>query len=84
MAVQTWPALAKLDPAIDARGQLEVGVVEHDHRPVAAELEQLRLAGRRARHLLPHRGAAGEADAVDAGMAGERVADDGTVAASRR
>ena len=45
-------ALAGAEEAADARGvgrRGEVGVVHHDERPVAAHLEQLRLARRLAR-----------------------------------
>ncbi len=38
-AVQSWPVLSK--PAISHRWRprLEIGIVEHDHRGLAAELE---------------------------------------------
>ena len=58
------------------RGGVEVGVVEHDERAVAAQLEQARLAGRRRRDLPPGRRRADEADRMRAGVAGELVADD--------
>ena len=56
-------------------GELEVGVVEHDDRAVAAELEHRRLAGRRLGDAAPGLGRADEADAVRAGVARDLVAD---------
>ena len=59
------------------RGELEVGVVHHDDRPVAAELEHGRLARRGLGDLATGLGRADEADAVRAGIARDLVADDG-------
>ena len=55
---------------------VEIGVVEHDHRVLAAELEMHALQGRRA--LRHDRGAgrafADKADRLDRGMLGQRLA----------
>ena len=58
------------------RGFVEVGVLQHDDRPVPPELEDERLPGRRLRDLLPGLRRADEADPVRAGIAGDLVADD--------
>ena len=69
------------DPPADRRGgRLEVADVgEDDLRALAAELERDRLDVRvadRPQERLADLGRAGEGDLVDAGMAGQRVADD--------
>ncbi|UUW91446.1 hypothetical protein M0M43_08150 [Pimelobacter simplex] len=56
---------------------VEVRVVEHDERSVAAELDELGLAGRTGRDPLSGRDGAGEGDHLDVGVPGEGVADDG-------
>ena len=56
-------------------GGLDVGVVHHDERAVAAHLEQLRLARRAPRDVQAGRGRADEADAGDVRVADELVAD---------
>ena len=58
--------------------RLEVGVVHHDERAVAAHLEQRRLAGGGLRHEPAGRGRADEGDPVGPGVAGDLVADDRT------
>ena len=73
---------AALPGAEEARGhgrlrrELEIGVVHHDDRPVAAELEHRRLAGGRLGDLAAGLRRADEADAVRAGVARDLVADD--------
>ena len=62
----------------------DVGVLEHDHRPVAAELEQHRLPGCPRRHLQPGLDGADEADRVRSRAPGDLVADDGTPARDHR
>ena len=62
----------------------DVGVVEHDHRAVAAELEQRRLARRARRDLQPGRDRADEADRVRPRARGDLVADDGARAGDHR
>ena len=57
------------------RGGLEVGVGEHDLRPVAAELEDAVLEARVARDLLAGRDRAGEDDRGDVAVAGQQRAD---------
>ena len=59
-----------------ATDRLDVGVVEHDHRRLAAELEvhALERVGRGAGDDLAGRDVAGERDHRDIGMAHERVA----------
>ena len=54
----------------------DVGVVHHDERPVAAHLEQRRLAGRRGGDQRARRGRADEGDAGEARVARDLVADD--------
>ena len=56
--------------------RVDVGVVEDDHRAVAAELEQHRLARRALRDLLAGLDRADEADRVRPRAAGDLVADD--------
>ena len=80
---------ADLDPLDDL---LEVGVVEHDHRRLAAELEvdALERRGRRARDLFAGRHVAGQRDhgharvADDAGAHGLAVARDHVEHAGRQ
>ena len=75
-AVQLWPAQRKQAVTVASAARVEVGVVEHDERAVAAQLEHARLAGGRLGDLRPGLGRADEADAVRAGVAGDLVADD--------
>ncbi len=56
-------------------GEIEVGVVEDDHRAVAAELEHRGLAGGGLGDAAPGLGRADEADAVRARVARDLVAD---------
>src|SRR6202008_1808233 len=70
-------ALTGAEEAADARGiggRGEVGVVHHDERPVAAHLEELRLAGRLARDDQPGLRRAGEGNGTRTGVDGELVA----------
>jgi len=62
----------------DARlgGGRDVGVVEHDERPVTAELEQARLPGGARGDLLAGRDGADESDGIDPAAPGDLVADD--------
>ena len=64
----------RVDDALD--GAVEVGVVEHDERRLAAEFEREQLAGSRRRlaDLAPDLGRAGEGDLVDALVRDERRA----------
>ena len=62
------------------RGAVEIGVLEHQHRPVAAEFEQHRLAGAALGDTPAGGGAAGEADAVGVGMDDDLVPRLGTFA----
>ena len=63
------------DRAVERR--LQVGVLEHDERRVAAELERqaLDLVGRRADEILADLGAAGEADLAHARVVEQHVRD---------
>ncbi len=58
-------------------GGLDVGVVEHDHGAVSAELEQGRLAGGSRCDLEPGRDGADESDSVNPGVRGDLVSDYG-------
>ena len=58
-------------------GEVEIGVLEDDHRAVAAELEHRGLAGGRLGDPAAGLGRADEADAVRARVARDLVADDG-------
>ena len=73
--------LAAVDEAVgqaDLDGLAEVGVVEHDERALAAQLERHLLDGVGGdRHdALARGGRAGERDHVDVGVRGDRLADD--------
>ena len=75
-AQQTWPWLNQIavDDALD--GAVEIGVVEHDERRLAAEFERklLARARRRAADEAADFGRAGEGDLVDVVMRDERRA----------
>ena len=58
------------------RRALEVGVLEHEQRAIAAEFEQHGLAGAALRDAPPGRRTAGEADPRCVGMRDDLVADD--------
>ena len=58
------------------RGCAEIGVVEDDHRPVAAHLEQQRLAGGPSRDLVPGLDRSDEGNSLRAGARGHLVPDD--------
>ncbi len=64
-------------PGADHRGVVDVGVVEHHERVVAAELERavLELAARDLGDLAAGAGGAGEVDHRDVGVGDERLAD---------
>ena len=65
--MHTWPALRNLLAAILFAADCDVGIVEHDHRRVAAELHRHALhvqAGERG-ELLADDGRAGERDLAD-------------------
>ena len=74
-AVQLWPAQRKHAVTVASAASVEIGVVEHDDRAVAAELEHRRLARGRLGDLPPGLGRADEADAVRARVARDLVAD---------
>ena len=57
-------------------GELEVCVLEHHHRPIAAELEELGLAGRPLGHTPACGDRADEADGVDVRVGDHTVAND--------
>ena len=63
------------EPAFDS--QFEIGIVEHDHRILAAEFERtvFEALGRRGAHDPADRGRAGERDGADYWMFGERRPD---------
>ena len=74
-AEQLWPAPRKRAHAGGLGRGREVGVVHHHERPVAAHLEQLRLAGARlARHDQAGLGRAGEGHRARAGIDRQLVA----------
>ncbi len=71
-------ALARMGDDVESghrTGGTEVGVVEHDERGLAAELEEdlLQRFRRRGHHLLAGRGGTGEGDEVDAGGIGAEL-----------
>ncbi len=74
-AVQLWPGAEEARGDRRLGGEIEVGVVEHDDRAVAAELEDRGLARGGRGDLLAGLGRADEADAVRARVAGDLVAD---------
>ena len=76
-AVQRWPVEKKAPLTAGLDRDLEVGVVEHDHRVLAAHLE-LELAHHLDRGLGDAPAGAdraGEADRVDVGAVEHRLAD---------
>ena len=74
---QPWPACEQIVNAAMSVGSLGLGVVEHDQRRLAAELEEhlLHRGAGRLHDLAADRGRAGEADHVDVGVGGEDLAD---------
>ena len=80
--MQTWPAFRNLLAAIAFAATVHVGVVEDDHRRVAAELHRHPLhvlAGERG-ELLADDGRAGERDLADHRMRDQVRRDLGRVA----
>jgi hypothetical protein len=81
-AQQTWPWLNQIASTTPFDRAVEIGVVEHDERRLAAELERQLLAGAGGRLAddAADFGRAGEGDLVDAGcltiLAGLAVAGD--------
>ena len=75
-ALQHWPWLKKIPLAAPGIDDLEVGVLEHDVRALAAELERdlLQVARRRLHDQLADLGRAGEGDLVDRVVRRERRA----------
>ncbi len=62
------------------RRAIEIGVLENQHRTIAAELEKHRLARAALGDAFARRGAAGKADAVGVGVRDDLVADGRTLA----
>ena len=77
VAVQRWPVVPKAPQTRAFQRQFEIGVIEHDHRILAAQLQraafQLLRAGRS--HHPAHRRGAGERNRANVRMRGQRGAD---------